>query len=204
MTGLPPPPQDFAALKPRVELCAARDLLRVAFDARTSWCRFNREPRNRFDSPDGLFGVMYAAFDLPTAFAEAVLRQKPASTGAGLPVPLALSELTTRTVVQLDGLRELRLIPLYDYGLTAVHTDNRISTADDYPTTRLWAQALFLHPEKVDGLIYLSRYMAPHRSVALFDRCSDVIAPMKVTPLLQHPALSQLIDDFGLAIDPES
>jgi RES domain len=101
MTRLPPPPQDFAALKPIVENCAARELLRVASDARTSWCRFNREPRNRFDAPAGQFGVMYAALDLPTAFAEAVLREKPASTGAGLSVPLALSALTTRALCSL-------------------------------------------------------------------------------------------------------
>ena len=116
-------------------------LLRLASRARASHLGFRRSARYRFDAPAAEFGVLYAAFDLATAFAETVLRTVPQETPAGEEPLLTYEELSRRRVVHLAPVargRPLRLIKLYDEGLAAAKVDNRIATVDDYATTRIW------------------------------------------------------------------
>lgn len=49
--------------------------------------------------------------------------------------------------------------------------------------------------------MYLSRYLGLRRSAVLFDRCWDLFKVGLVTPLLAHPDLPRLLDDFNLAVD---
>jgi hypothetical protein len=166
-----------------------------------SHCRFRREARYRFDSPDRSFGVMYAAFDLATAFAETVLRDKSMHLDD---VILDYQDLESRMVVELKrgpDNRPLRLIKLYDEGLAAAHTDNQISARDHYPTTQRWAQIFHAHSIAADGIVYMSRYMGARKSVALFDRCGAAVAAGSATPLLEHRDFAGVMEMFDLAID---
>jgi hypothetical protein len=179
------------------------ELLRLAFRSKASQLGFRASAKYRFDAPAGEFGVLYAAFDLATAFAETVLRAVPQQIPAGEEPVLTFEELARRRVVQLrsvPGRRSLRLVKLYDEGLAAATVDNRIATDDDYATTRLWARAFHDHPEKVDGVAYLSRFMGARRSVVLFDRCAGLLSRGRVTPLLKHPDFPAVMRDFRLAI----
>lgn len=174
-------------------------LLRLAFRTRASQLGFRATAEFRFDAPKGEFGVLYAAFDLSTAFAEAVLRTVPQDVAPGEEPLLTYEELARRRVVQLaavPGGRPLRLVKLYDEGLAAAKVDNRIATDDDYVSSRRWAKAFHDHPAKVDGIAYLSRFMGSRRSVALFDRSAALIRRDRVTPLLTHPDFSRLVRDF--------
>lgn len=106
-------------------------LLRLAFRTRASQLGFRATAEFRFDAPKGEFGVLYAAFDLSTAFAEAVLRTVPQDVAPGEEPLLTYEELARRRVVQLaavPGGRPLRLVKLYDEGLAAAKVDNRIAT----------------------------------------------------------------------------
>jgi RES domain len=76
MAGIQAPPRSFQLLPLIAETVEPATLVRMAWRDPASHCRFAREARYRFDSPDRSFGVMYAAFDLATAFAETVLRNK--------------------------------------------------------------------------------------------------------------------------------
>ena len=179
------------------------ELLRLAYRAKASQLGFRASARYRFDAPGGEFGVLYAAFDLATAFAETVLRTVPQEIPAGHEPLLTYEELARRRVVQLSsvtGGRALRLVKLYDEGLAAAKVDNRIATDDDYATTRLWAKAFHDHPDKVDGVAYLSRFMGARRSVVLFDRCAGLLRRGRVTPLLKHADFPGVVRDFRLAI----
>ena len=143
-------------------------LLRLAFRSKVSQLGFRASANYRFDAPAGEFGVLYAAFDLATAFAETVLRSVPQEIPAGEEPLLTYEELARRRVVQLaamPGSMPLRLVKLYDEGLAAAKVDNRIATDDEYATTRLWSKAFHDHPEKADGIAYLSRFMGARRSV---------------------------------------
>ena len=178
-------------------------LLRLAFRSKVSQLGFRASANYRFDAPAGEFGVLYAAFDLATAFAETVLRTVPQEIPAGEEPLLTYEELARRRVVQfaaMPGSMPLRLVKLYDEGLAAAKVDNRIATDDEYATTRLWARAFHDHPENVDGVAYLSRFMGARRSVVLFDRCAGLLARGRVTPLLKHADFPGVVRDFRLAI----
>jgi len=180
------------------------ELLRLAFRTKVSQLTFRASARYRFDAPAGEFGVLYAAFDLATAFAETVLRTVPQSIPAGEEPLLTYEELARRRVVQFAAASTggpLRLVKLYDEGLAAAKVDNRIATDDDYATTRLWARAFHDHPERVDGVAYLSRFMGARRSVVLFDRCAGLLNRDRVVPLLKHPDFPGVVRDFRLAIN---
>ncbi len=179
------------------------ELLRLALRTKVSQVGFRASAKYRFDAPAGEFGVLYAAFDLATAFAETVLRTVPQEIPAGEEPLLTFEELARRRVVQfrsVPGRRSLRLVKLYDEGLAAAKVDNRIATDDEYATTRLWARAFHDHPETVDGVAYLSRFMGARRSIVLFDRCAGLLSRGRVTPLLKHADFPVVVRDFRLAI----
>src|SRR5665213_417033 len=198
------PPAKFEKLLLNPLQIEPSDLLRLALIDPKTHCRFRTDARHRFDSPDASFGVLYAAFDLKTSFCEAVLRDEPRNAMAGEPGILDYAELHSRRVVALKNgpaARSLRLIKLFDEGLAAARTDNRISSADEYSTTREWAKAFHDHPLDADGIVYMSRYLGSRKSVVLFDRCAEVIRVGTVAPLLAHAQFPSIVEDLNLAID---
>jgi hypothetical protein len=204
MARIQAPPRQFNGLSLITEDVDPGALVRLASQDPASHCRFRSDARYRFDAPDHSFGVLYAAFDLATAFAETVLRDAARRSAAGTAVPLDYAEIELRRVITLkSGVahRPLRLFKLYDEGLAAARTDNQISARDHYPTTQRWALAFHGHPIAADGILYMSRYMGSRPSVALFDRCRNVIAADVVTPLLQHPEFANLVTLFDLALN---
>ena len=201
MARIQAPPRNFQLLSLITEDVEPGALVRMAWRDPASHCRFSRKARYRFDAPDRSFGVMYAAFDLATAFAETVLRDKPMHSDD---VILDYHDLESRVVIELKrgpDNRPLRLIKLYDEGLAAAHTDNQISARDHYPTTQRWAQIFHAHSIAADGIVYMSRYMGARKSVALFDRCSAAVAADSATALLQHRDFAGVVKMFDLAID---
>jgi len=197
------PPKHFDRTDLALIEVEPRALLRLAFRARASHLGFRTTARYRFDAPASEFGVLYAAFDLPTAFVESLLRMVPQETPAGESPLLTYEELARRRVVQLaarGGGTSLRMVKLLDEGLSAAKVDNRIATIDDYTTTRLWAKAFWSHPLRADGVVYLSRFMGARPSVVLFDRCASKVRRARVVPLLRHPEFASLIGQFQLSI----
>ena len=204
MSDLPPPPKDFDALELQVEEVEPAALVRLAWRPKATYLRFRRDAQYRFDPPDRSFGVLYAAFDLQTAFVESVLRETPQKTAPSYAVPLAWSELAPRRAVSMargTAKRRLRLIALHGPGLVAARTDNRITTVDDYPVTRQWSKAFYDHPVQADGLLYMSRFLGDRHSVALFDRARRVVKAGRVVPLLEHPDFGAVLDEFGIAVE---
>jgi hypothetical protein len=202
MTGIPSPPHNFNSLKLVTETVEAPELVRIAWRDVTSHFSFRRNAAYRFDAPDRSFGVLYAAFDFETAFAETVLRQRPMLAGAGM-IPLDYAEIEARVLVALEGQagRPLQLIKLSDDGLVAARIDNSISSVDDYKSTQQWAKALHDHPLRADGIVYMSRFLGARKSVALFERAQAIVAPGRITPLLEHAELAAVLDRYQVAID---
>jgi hypothetical protein len=201
MARIQAPPRNFNLLQLITEAVEPSALVRMAWRDPATHCRFGREARYRFDAPDRSFGVMYAAFDVETAFAETVLRDKPTRSAD---VILDYHELESRSAIEMKrgaDNRPLRLIKLYDEGLAAAHTDNQISARDHYPTTQRWAQIFHAHSVTADGMVYMSRYMGAGKSVALFDRCSAAVAAGDATPLLEHREFPNVAAMFDPAID---
>jgi hypothetical protein len=204
MKRIPNPPAHFEQLRLKTEFIEPSQLLRLARMDPSTHLEFHEEAHFRFDAPDRSFGVLYAAFDLKTCFVEAELREAPAITPAGSRPVLDYRRLAARRVLSFKSgrkARPLKLIKLYEEGLVAAHTDNRISAIDDYPRTQQWAKAFYEHPLRADGVLYVSRFMAPRLSAVLFNRVADAVAIATITPLLAHPDLPSLISDLDLAIE---
>ena len=204
MSGLPLPPADFPALDLRFEEIEPSALLRLAWDEKRTQFTFRRSACYRFDAPDRSFGVLYAAFDLRTAFVESVLRERPQNTPPADQVPLGWDEIDKRRVVQLRSgraTRPLRLIALHGDGLVAARIDNRIATVDDYSVTQQWAKTCHKHPSRADGILYMSRFLGDSRSVAIFDRARPAVQPGRVVPLMSYPGFPEVIDEFDVAIE---
>lgn len=205
MTALDPPPDDFAKLTLVTTEVAPTSLLRIASATHLLADPFRRSAEYRFDSPDGSFGVLYAAFDLETAFVESIVRARAYPLPAGQPLLLDYATLSSRRVVTLAAsspARSLHLAQLYEAGLAAAKTDNRIASVDDYPITQRWSKAFHDHPQNFDGIVYMSRYLGNRRSVALFDRARDAIAFNSPLSLLHHPALARLLDTYQVSLVP--
>ena len=203
MTPLDPPPKDFSKLNLVTIEVEPSSLLRLASTKHLSSDPFRRDRQYRFDAPDESFGVLYAAFDLETAFVEAIVRDKAHPLPAGEHLFIEYETLASRYVATLSRSSSggaLRLAQLYGAGLSAAKSDNRLATVDDYATTQQWAKAFHAHPANIDGIVYMSRYLGNRRSVVLFDRARDAILFNNSLPLLQHAELAQLLDTYHVSL----
>lgn len=121
--------------------------------------------RNRFDDPEGEFRVLYAGVDEAAAFCETFLHDHP-----GLRV-LSLSECEDRRVSRLHCAPDLRLVQLFGAGLKKLGADSSVS-AGPHRISRLWARALWEHPDQPDGIAYRPRTDNDLIAVAVFDRAA--------------------------------
>jgi hypothetical protein len=190
---LPPPPADLATRK--LPLVAIRgDLFRIHQTIR-NWRYFGRNKSERFDDPEGVFGVLYGSTTADAAFAEVFLRKLASMSVAEV-------DLQSRAVSTFRA-RSLKCVELTGSGLRKLSCDNRISTEKPYSTTHLWSRALFLHPQQPDGLVYRSRHNPRFRCLALFDRCDAKLTEVRSEPLMDPPRrawCSVQLDRYELAM----
>lgn len=190
---LPLPPADLAARKlPLVTLSG--DLFRIHQQVH-NWRYFGRKKSERFDDPQGVFGVLYGSTTPEAAFAEVFLRKLASMS-------VAEADLQSR-VVSIFNAKPLRCVELTGSGLRKVSCDNRISTEKPYKTTHLWSRALFVHPQHPDGMVYRSRHNPRFRCIALFNRCDAKLMDVRCEPLMDPPRrawCSEQLDRYDLAI----
>lgn len=134
---------------------------------------FNDSGNNRFDAPGCSmvprapeFRTCYFGMTLSVAIAETVLHDAVPVNGA---FPLASTELEAFYVIRFSGDR-LTLANLTGPSLKKLSGSADLASADIYGITQQWALAVFQHPSKVDGFVYMSRHLNTARAVVLFDR----------------------------------
>jgi hypothetical protein len=75
-------------------------------------------------------------------------------------------------------------------------------TTGAYDIARIWAQAIFDHPQKVDGLKYFSRHDNTRVCFGIFDRSKDALSEQNIGNLLdnQPNLLAEILAhyDYGL------
>ena len=152
-------------------------------------------PINRFDSASGRFGVLYLGMTLRGALAETILRNPQR-------LMVAASDVTSRAATELCVQRDLRIARMHGPGLQALGTDNAISTGPYEPCGQ-WADALWDHPDKPDGLAYQSRHDPGEVCIALFER-PDLTITVQATRLLTAMLkdVAALLDGYGKSIAP--
>jgi hypothetical protein len=161
---------------------------------------FGRTGQNRFDSPDGSYGVLYAGRDRYCAFIETFAK------AAGTTI-VTTSELKSRCLAELRAARPLRLVDLTQSGaLVRIGADARLFSAD-HVISQAWSKAFYGHPLKVDGLLYPSRLDPTKYGLALFEgRIRKLVELDRQTWYATGKVrylLAEIIDHYDLAVIEE-
>ncbi|WP_437718491.1 RES family NAD+ phosphorylase [Sorangium sp. So ce448] len=190
----PDPPLDLAA-SPLPIAIFRRSWFRVHWLTREP-LHFGRSGDNRFDAPDGEFGVLYAGKDPRCAFIEVFGH----ATGVRF---VEQSELAARGLARIAPRRPLRLVNLAGEGLARLGADARLTSGESYRAAHRWARAIHDHPRRPDGIAYVARHDPTRVCAALFERVS---AELEVTRLgsLADPAhavlLARLLDTYKFGL----
>jgi hypothetical protein len=139
---------------------------------------------SRFSSPSGSFRVLYAAEDFPTAFAEAVVRDR--FDGKQRRV-LFRPYLDTLMVTAIGSTAPLRLFDLTAGGAYELGIDTDASRARAHTQGQAFSQAL--HDETAfDGVLFDSR-LTTKRCIAIYDRAFGRLKADTPIELLRIAAL---------------
>lgn len=194
---LPPPPPDLSSRT--LPIKRLRGAIYRIHRATQACLHFGRNGDGRFDDPLRKYGVLYAALKPDAAFAEVFLRQ--------LSLMLVAESCLLASCLAEITCEPLACVDLTGPGLRRISCDNRISTEKPYRTTGRWSRALFEHPQRPDGIIYLSRHNPKFPCVALFDRCHRRLKLNATEGLLSGRCRVWTVDQisrYKLAIEPFS
>lgn len=148
----PLPPDDLAGRRPRLVRLKKGSVLHRFYTAGYEPLFFDLSRLGRLNSPDGSYGVLYAAREAYGAFAEAFLRQ-PGRTliDAGL--------LRRKAYIRLEIMTDLNLIRLAGPSLAILGaTAEVVHGGLPYDAPQAWSKALFEHPLRPDGIAYYARH----------------------------------------------
>jgi hypothetical protein len=106
----------------------------------------------------------------------------------GFKVPQA--QLSDRSALRFTG-GPLRLANLTGAALAALGGNGELSGTADYTLPQQWSRAIYTHPAKVDGFVYMSRLVTDGYAVVLFER--DPVSPLDMT-LDSHVKLPTYVD----------
>lgn len=178
----PNPPLDFKTLTlPVVE--SAGPWYRLSSNHHSSALYFDRSGHGRFDGPELGYGILYVGEDEYAAFIECYGR---AHGVRGVEE----SALRQRDLVCISSDRPLVLIDLTGSGLVKLGADARLASGP-YLKARQWSQAIWEHPQQVDGLKYHSRHDDVRIYYGLFNRAQ---------PCLSGNNLGNLVDSHSILL----
>lgn len=156
---------------------------------------FGRDIRNRFDDPQGRFGVCYLSLSPSGAFAETLIRKPIGQV-------LQKSDLRHYCLTRIHTLQTLRLVHCHGEGLKHNGLDSQISSSVDRGSTQSMARVFYEHDDRPDGLIYRARHDDDQLSVALFNRATDKLAEPQqpISWMEAGPLLDEVLDRYGIAL----
>ena len=150
--------------------------------------------RGRFNSPDGSFGVLYAAEHPSGAFAGTFLR----SPGSRL-VPDDL--IQGKALVVLHSTRALQLVELHGPGLSVLGATAEVTASPPpYELPQAWSAALHNHPNMFDGIAYHARHDDSEICYAFFHRSGTAIAEVERRDNLNAEWFNSLLEHYSVGI----
>lgn len=156
---------------------------------------FGRDASNRFDAPNGEYGVCYLSRSPAGAFAETFLRKTKGQF-------IERADLERYALAEVSVASTVRLVQCFGAGLRRNRVDARVSSSANYPALRKFSRLCHDHPEKPDGLIYRARFDDDQFSIALFQRSSPSIAARRrPTAWLETGVIiEEILDRYEIAI----
>lgn len=139
---------------------------------------FDQSGMGRFDFKNNL-GVLYLGESIEAAFIECFGRE--------LGVRFVSHELVkSRNLFSIVSNRPLQLVDLYGAGLPKLGADSELSSGRDYNLSRAWCQAIYEHPQQVDGIRYFSRHDNTRLCCGLFERTNHQLKEQNLRDLLSY------------------
>lgn len=191
----PLPPENFNQINLPISLVPGRNYYRLNNSSFNSAIYFDKSGRGRFDGSAQSYGICYVGENLEAAFIECF--------GRDLGVRFLSQEfIRTRNLFEIKSERALTLVDLFGSGLTKLGMDSRVTGGGNYILSRIWAEAIYNHPERVDGIRYYSRHDNTQLCCGLFDRTSDSLTQTNRGNLIDKHVekLAKILDfyQFGL------
>lgn len=167
-------------------------LLRLNRAGHGSSLHFDRSSNGRFDGHDQGYGLLYVG-DKYSTFIECF--------GRTFDGAVTITALRNRNLFEIKSDRPLVLADVTGSGLVKMGIDARISSGD-YEYCRTWGQAIWEHPQAVDGIRYRSRHDDSVYSMGLFDRVRDHLTEENLGNLFdEHTALlDEILEHYGYAL----
>jgi hypothetical protein len=147
--------------------------------------------------PGKQFGVIYLGSSLEVCFLEAILRDQ--RNGAVGDYPLEMAELENRFYSSIIAREPLKLADLTGDKKILMGIPSDVSNAADQTLGRLWSEALYLHPARVDGIVYESR-LSRKINLAVYDRGAAKLTTVATVPMLKAPEFPRIINRYKVAI----
>jgi hypothetical protein len=193
--GLEKPPSDLG--QRRLRLVRVPEILlrisRAGYRYPFFWSRLGR---NRFDLPDGRYGVLYTAQDLETCvlevFGDRWLKVR----------VLTVTSLPKFEVLTFAVWRELRVADLTGPALNRLGTDANLFASNDYALTQEWSRQLMIHAQARDGIRYHSRKNPRKHNYAIYDTtlAKAGLRLLERRPLGALPELYTILDKYEVAL----
>ena len=149
----------------------------------------------RFDIK-GQLGVLYLGKTIEAAFIETFGR----NLGQRF---VSRDMIKTRSLFAIESDRPLKLLQLYGAGLAKLGVDSELSSGRKYRLPRLWCEAIYSHPQQVDGIYYMSRHDNTQLCCGLFNRGSYRLSENNLGNLLSYDRQKffEILDLYGFGTD---
>jgi hypothetical protein len=151
---------------------------------------------SRLSSPSGAFRVLYAADNFPTAFAEAVVRDRfEGKTRHFLYRP----HLEQLCVTSISSSRELVLLDLRGAAAYEAGIDTDASRARAHTSGQALSEAVHADMTDIDGILFNSR-LTTGDCVAIYDRAFSALSGAPPVALLQATLLPAKLTRLGITV----
>jgi hypothetical protein len=154
---------------------------------------------SRYSSPTDAFRVLYAAIDFPTAFAEAVVRDRfEGKTRRYFYRP----HLEQACLTAVSSSRELSLLDLRGAGAYELGVDTDASRARDHTVGQTFSQTVHDALADVDAILFDSR-LTTGTCVAVYDRAFSALSATVPIALMQAALLPAEITRLNIILRRE-
>jgi len=195
--GLAVPAPSFSEHPLAVAIVSPELLIRVS-KHHTDEPFFGHKGMNRFDDPhtneEARYGTCYFGYKLETAIAETLLHDISPTNGI---FSISPDDIATRFAIHYKG-KLLYLADLTGVALKRMGLDAELTGTSDYTIPQQWSNAIYNHPENVDGFIYMSHHLNTEKAVVLFERATTKVKMDKATPLLSYSGFAKAAKTLGI------
>jgi hypothetical protein len=156
---------------------------------------FDTSGKGRFDGQEQSYGILYTGVDVYSAFIECFGRNPQLERN------ISEALLRSRNLFKINASKPLLFADLTGAGLNVIGASLDLIYGEKV-ISKKWAEAIFLHPQKVDGIKYRSRLDPSKFNYGIFDRAKEYLSEDNTGNLVDnHPKLlAEILDcyQYGL------